>query len=236
MDDLQEHSSAHTLSYVLHTVCILINDHGKIGCIEHAQFHRLCRPELGLIMLRPEAEAALRPLEVTPTSTYLIERETDAMERGTAVNTGPEANVEEGRVVKVAGGEGKAKGERGGEVKVAEGERGGEVKVVEGERGGDDREGGGEGKVVEGERGGDDREGGGEVKVAEVERGGDPNASPEDWQTPPSSPPLRKEEEEENMEVDKTGQKVDESGSDSSSDEGQHWGWPQVSEQEREFP
>ena len=158
------------------------------------------------------------------------------MEVGTDVNTGPEANVEEGRVVKVAGGEGKAKEEKGGDdregggkVKVAEGERGGEGKVAEGERGGDDREGGGEVKVAEGERGG-------EGKVAEGERGGDPNASPEDWQTPPSSPPLRKEEEEENMEVDKTGQKADESGSDSSSDEGRHWGWPQVSEQEREFP
>ena len=154
------------------------------------------------------------------------------MEGGTAVNTGPEANVEEGRVVKVAESEGKAKGERGGDDR----EGGGEVKVAGGERGGDDREGGGEVKVVEGERGGDDREGGGEVKVTEGERGGDPNASPEDWQTPPSSPPLRKEEEEESMEVDKTGQKVDESGSDSSSDEGQRWGWPQVSEQEREFP
>lgn len=129
------------------------------------------------------------------------------MEGGTDVNTGPEANVEEGRVVKVGEGEGKTKGERGE----------------------DDREGGGEVKVAEGERGG-------EGKVVEGERGGDPNASPEDWQTPPSSPPLRKEEEEENMEVDKTGQKADESGSDSSSDEGRHWGWPQVSRQEREFP
>ena len=100
------------------------------------------------------------------------------MEGGANVNTGPEANVEEGKVAE----------ERGGEVKVAE------------------------------------------------ERGGDHNASPEDWQTPPSSPPLRKEEKEENMEVDKTGQKVHECGSDSSSDEGQRWGWQQVSEQEREFP
>ena len=130
------------------------------------------------------------------------------MEGGADVNTDPEANVEEGSV-------GKAKGERGE----------------------DDREGGEEAKVAEGEKGEDDREGGEEVKVAEGEKGGDHNASPEDWQTPPSSPPLRKEEEEEeNMEVDRTDQNVHESGNDSSSDEGQRWGWQEVSEQEREFP
>ena len=128
------------------------------------------------------------------------------MEGGADVNTDPEANVEEGSV-------GKAKGERGE----------------------DDREGGEEAKVAEGEKGEDDREGGEEVKVEEGEKGGDHNASPEDWQTPPSSPPLRKEEEE-NMEVDKTDQNVHESGNDSSSDEGQRWGWQEVSEQEREFP
>ena len=128
------------------------------------------------------------------------------MEGGADVNTDPEANVEEGSV-------GKAKGERGE----------------------DDREGGEEAKVAEGEKGEDDREGGEEVKVEEGEKGGDHNASPEDWQTPPSSPPLRKEEEE-YMEVDKTDQNVHESGNDSSSDEGQRWGWQEVSEQEREFP
>ena len=124
------------------------------------------------------------------------------MEGGADVNTDPEANVEEGSV-------GKAKGERGEDDR----EGGEEAKVAEGERGEDDREGGEEVMVAEGERGEDDREGGEEVKVAEGERGGDHNASPEDWQTPPSSPPLRKEEEE-NMEVDKTDQNVHESGND----------------------
>jgi len=67
---------------------------------------------------------------------------------------------------------------------------------------------------------------GGEREVVK-EEGRKPSASPDDFQTPPSSPPLKRQEEEQNMEVDESGQKW---WSGSFSEEDQHWGQPQVRE------
>ena len=84
--------------------------------------------------------------------------------------------------------------------------------VTKGPEGGVVKARGGEGEVVGGAGRNDGRK---------------PSSSPEDFRTPPSSP-LRKEEEEQNMEVDKSGQKW---GGGSFSEEDQHWGQQQVREE-----